>query len=284
MTSPFRVALRRCGTAAAQAAAELMSLGRPSWRATPNPLAREIVLPPGSVPLLSQQDLVLRFQKRPLDLPAVSEASKFVASIVSVDAVSEVLLKADRVTINVEDDASWNAVVPEISKLVSEAARCGSLPDAAVARLSELAGTVEVPGGWAEGSVEAEIAEVLELHVRPHVREDGGDVRFVRFDATSGVAKVQLVGACSGCPSSAATLHGRVATLLKHFVPEVESVAALSDAEAAAEAAVAGEAKADGVGSEKVSLEEHMRRLLEEGAATSIEWDAAHQRPLGSAA
>ena len=106
----------------------------------------------------------------------------------------------------------------------------------------------------------------------------GGDVRFLGFDHERGAARVQLIGACSGCPSSASTLHGRVSKLLQHFVPEVETVEQVSDEEAAAMSAASGAGAAPP--EEKVSIEEHMRRLMAEGEATSIVWDEAHRRPL----
>ena len=61
---------------------------------------------------------------------------------------------------------------------------------------------------------------------------------------------------------AAATLHGKVEATLRHVVPEVERVEAV-------EAASLGAACEE---PEKVSVEEHMRRLAAEGAATSIEW------------
>lgn len=36
-----------------------------------------------------------------------------------------------------------------------------------------------------------------------------------------GIVKVKLVGACSTCPSSTATLKGGVENLIMHYIPEV---------------------------------------------------------------
>ena len=44
---------------------------------------------------------------------------------------------------------------------------------------------------------------------RPSVQEDGGDIAYRGFDEGSGVVKLQLQGACSGCPSSQETLKVR---------------------------------------------------------------------------
>ena len=156
------------------------------------------------------------------------------------------------------------------------------MPASALAELHELLGAEATGAGgpaaaWPAGSVEAEIADVLEAHIRPYVREDGGDLRFVGFDDARGTARVQLVGACSGCPSSAATLHGRVEKLLKHMVAEVRAVEAVTDTEVAAErgAGGGGAAAEAAAAPEKVSLEEHIRRMLAEGAETSVVWNSS---------
>ncbi|MFM7987374.1 MAG: NifU family protein, partial [Candidatus Fonsibacter sp.] len=40
--------------------------------------------------------------------------------------------------------------------------------------------------------------------------------------------EVELQGSCSGCPSSSLTLKQGVERMLKHYVPEVQSVKAVS--------------------------------------------------------
>jgi len=69
------------------------------------------------------------------------------------------------------------------------------------------------------------IKEVLDSKIRPAVARDGGDIKFKSFE--DGVVKVELQGACSGCPSSLMTLKQGVQNLLKHYVKEVNSVEAV---------------------------------------------------------
>ena len=45
--------------------------------------------------------------------------------------------------------------------------------------------------------------------------------QFVGFDEDSGIVSLRLRGACSGCPSSSATLKGGIENMLMHYVPEV---------------------------------------------------------------
>ena len=70
----------------------------------------------------------------------------------------------------------------------------------------------------------AAIQELLETRVRPAVAGDGGDIAYRGF--AEGVVYLALQGACSGCPSSTATLKHGIEGLLKHYVPEVLEVRA----------------------------------------------------------
>jgi NFU1 iron-sulfur cluster scaffold homolog, mitochondrial len=72
--------------------------------------------------------------------------------------------------------------------------------------------------------VVAEIKDLLDTRIRPAVAQDGGDILFNRFDEATGVVYLNMRGACSGCPSSSATLKAGVENMLKHYVPEVTGV------------------------------------------------------------
>ena len=66
------------------------------------------------------------------------------------------------------------------------------------------------------------IKELIETRVRPAVANDGGDITFQGF--RDGVVYLHMRGACSGCPSSTATLKQGIENLLRHFVPDVVEV------------------------------------------------------------
>lgn len=59
--------------------------------------------------------------------------------------------------------------------------------------------------------------------VRPSLQADGGDIEFLSL-AEDGVVKVQLTGACNGCPMAQLTLKQGVERYLKETVPGVTSV------------------------------------------------------------
>src|SRR5262245_658167 len=68
----------------------------------------------------------------------------------------------------------------------------------------------------------ATIKELIETRVRPAVANDGGDITFKGFK--DGIVFLSMKGACSGCPSSTATLKHGIQNLLRHFVPDVVEV------------------------------------------------------------
>jgi Fe-S cluster biogenesis protein NfuA len=76
----------------------------------------------------------------------------------------------------------------------------------------------------ADADVVAQIKDLIETRVRPAVANDGGDIIYKGF--REGVVFLTMQGACSGCPSSSATLKNGIESLLKHYVPEVTEVRA----------------------------------------------------------
>ena len=70
------------------------------------------------------------------------------------------------------------------------------------------------------------IEEVLDAHVRPGLRADGGDVEVVGIDADN-IVQVRMQGACQGCSSSAMTLTMGIEAALKAHVPEVRFLEAV---------------------------------------------------------
>lgn len=76
----------------------------------------------------------------------------------------------------------------------------------------------------ADADVVAQIKDLLETRIRPAVANDGGDIAYRGF--RDGVVYLTMQGACSGCPSSTATLKQGIEGLLKHYVPEVTEVRA----------------------------------------------------------
>lgn len=65
------------------------------------------------------------------------------------------------------------------------------------------------------------INEVIDK-VRPYLQNDGGDVKFKRYE--NGVVYVNLVGACSNCPMASMTLQEGIESALVSEIPDVIKV------------------------------------------------------------
>ena len=64
-------------------------------------------------------------------------------------------------------------------------------------------------------------------HIRPALQADGGNIKLIDVDEAKGIVKVQLQGACAGCPSAQITLAMGVERAIKEEVPEVKEVIAV---------------------------------------------------------
>src|SRR6476661_8605516 len=77
----------------------------------------------------------------------------------------------------------------------------------------------------ADAEIIDQIKELIETRVRPAVAQDGGDIAYKGY--RDGRLYLTMHGACSGCPSSAVTLKRGIESLIRHYVPEVETVEAV---------------------------------------------------------
>ncbi|MFW6026593.1 MAG: NifU family protein [Candidatus Woesearchaeota archaeon] len=67
-----------------------------------------------------------------------------------------------------------------------------------------------------------DVQEIIDK-IRPSLQADGGDVELVEV-TDDGVVKVQLLGACHGCPMSTMTIKNGIEKTLKKYLPEVKEV------------------------------------------------------------
>jgi Fe-S cluster biogenesis protein NfuA len=147
-----------------------------------------------------------------------AQASPLAAGLFAVPGVTGVFLGSDFISVT-KDITEWSHIKPAILGAIMEhflsgrpiLAEGGAQADTGEEFFeSEDSETVEV------------IKELLATRVRPAVAMDGGDITFKGFK--SGTVYLHMQGACSGCPSSTATLKSGIENLLRHFVPGVESV------------------------------------------------------------
>ncbi len=142
--------------------------------------------------------------------------SPLATALFALPGVARVFLGGDFITITKSGLATWQALKPQVLGVIMEHFVAG-LP---VIEGADDEAAEDVSPDDAE--VVAQIKELLDTRVRPAVAGDGGDIVFRGF--RDGVVKLHMQGACSGCPSSTATLKHGIENMLRHYVPEVIAV------------------------------------------------------------
>jgi Fe-S cluster biogenesis protein NfuA len=140
----------------------------------------------------------------------------FVAEILRLENVSSVFLGEDFIAVT-KNNGEWQHIKPFILGILMEhlAVEPHLLPSASLCIDDENFDPKDAE------TVKA-IRELIDTRVRPNVLSDGGDITFRAF--RDGIVFVAMKGACSGCPSSSATLKHGIENLLRHYVPEVVGV------------------------------------------------------------
>ncbi|BBN12927.1 NFU1 iron-sulfur cluster scaffold homolog, mitochondrial [Marchantia polymorpha subsp. ruderalis] len=157
----------------------------------------------------------------------VAMGSPLAKALFRIDGVTRVFFGADFVSVTKIDDMSWDILKPEIFAAIMDfyTSKEPLFYDARKPAASDTAIHED------DDETVAMIKELLETRVRPAVQDDGGDIEFHGFDEETGIVKLKMQGACSGCPSSAVTLKNGIENMLMHYVPEVKGVEEVLESE-----------------------------------------------------
>ncbi len=139
-----------------------------------------------------------------------------IRNLLSVNGVEGIFLGKDFISINKNENTSWDEIKYVAISLINDFYKDGK--ECVIEKnLNETSENLK--------EIEKKIVQVLDQKIRPAVAKDGGDIKFKEFK--DGIVKVQLQGSCSGCPSSTMTLKQGVQNLLCHYIPEVKEVIAV---------------------------------------------------------
>ena len=145
-----------------------------------------------------------------------AENSPLAKKLFLIDGIDSVFLGADFISITKTDNFEWQVLKPLILSQVMQ----HYMSDENV--IDEIKETIPVEINAEDKDIAIQIEELLETRVRPSVAGHGGDIVFHGY--SDGVVELEMRGACSGCPSSLATLKMGVENMLKHYIPEVMEV------------------------------------------------------------
>ena len=139
---------------------------------------------------------------------------KIVKSIFSLKNIDLIYFDKNFISIRKAKDSDWDDLTKELLALLNQEITEDFKP------------LVFKEESQFDDDISKRIEEVLNEKIRPAVAMDGGDIRLKSYK--DGVAEVLLKGACAGCPSSTVTLKHGVERMIKHYVPEVNSVEAFN--------------------------------------------------------
>lgn len=154
------------------------------------------------------------------DFPTEADArrSPLARALFATGEVARVFFGSDFISVT-KKAGDWKHLKPAVLGTIMEHFTLG-LP------LIE-ASAEETDGAADDNEIVAQIKELIETKVRPAVAQDGGDIVYKGFDEETGVVFLHMRGACAGCPSATMTLKNGIEGLLRHYVPEVNSVEAV---------------------------------------------------------
>ena len=147
-----------------------------------------------------------------------SHASPLAKRLFAVEGVERVFFGNDFVTVTKAADKDWQVLKPSILGGIMEHYTSG---EPVVTADSQAAGEAAAD----DDEIVAQIKDLLETRVRPAVAQDGGDIIYRGYK--DGTLYLGMQGACSGCPSSTITLKRGIESLIRHYVPEVETIEAI---------------------------------------------------------
>lgn len=160
--------------------------------------------------------------------PEEAEASPLAETLFGLGDVTGVFFGKDFISVTAAPGTDWAALKPDVLAVLLDHFSAGMplfKPGSAAGIRVPGAADVTFEENPEDADIVAQIRDLIDTRVRPAVANDGGDIVYKGF--VEGKVFLQMQGACSGCPSSTATLKHGIEQLLKHYVPEVTEVRAV---------------------------------------------------------
>jgi Fe-S cluster biogenesis protein NfuA len=153
-----------------------------------------------------------------------AQASPLAQALFDTQMVEGVFFGSDFVSVTAAPGVSWTDLEPVVVETLLDHFVTG-----APLFKAGSAAAIQVDPDFEENPEDSDIIdqikELIETRVRPAVAQDGGDIVYKGY--RDGHLYLSMHGACQGCPSSSVTLKRGIESLIKHYVPEVESVEAV---------------------------------------------------------
>jgi Fe-S cluster biogenesis protein NfuA len=183
---------------------------------TPNPATRKFL--PGQT--------VMDAGTRDFADAESAQASPLASALFDSGMVEGVFYGRDFISVTAAPGVSWTDLEPMVIETLLDHFVSGAplfVPGTAAG--IHIASEADFDEDPADSDIIDQIKELIETRVRPAVAQDGGDIVYKGYK--DGHLYLSMHGACSGCPSSTVTLKRGIESLIRHYVPEVETVEAV---------------------------------------------------------
>jgi len=148
-----------------------------------------------------------------------AQISPLAAALFNFPFVKNVFISTDFLAVEKYNVVEWDAVTQELRQFILNHIQEGKpvLTAVPAPKAPAHADAAEDMPAYPEDGIEARIVEILEEYVKPAVAQDGGNIVFAGYE--NKIVKVQLQGACAGCPSSTLTLQQGIKNILQRMLP-----------------------------------------------------------------
>jgi Fe-S cluster biogenesis protein NfuA len=133
--------------------------------------------------------------------------------------VKEVFMDENYISVNKYDMAEWNDITIEIREFIRNYLQEGKevlLKESVETATKTSQKTASNSKDLDEVSLQ--VIDILDEYIKPAVASDGGNITFDSYNPETKTVKVILQGACSGCPSSTATLKNGIETMMRDML------------------------------------------------------------------
>jgi Fe-S cluster biogenesis protein NfuA len=183
---------------------------------TPNPATRKFL----------PEQIVMEAGTRDFPDAEAAEASPLASALFSSGMVEGVFYGRDFISVTAAPGVSWGDLEPVVLETLLDHFLSGApLFAQGTASGIQIDNAPVFEEDPEDADIIDQIKDLIETRVRPAVAQDGGDIVYRGYK--EGRLYLGMQGACSGCPSSAVTLKRGIENLIRHYVPEVESVEAV---------------------------------------------------------
>lgn len=153
-----------------------------------------------------------------------AKISPLAQMLLAIDGVARVYLGGDFLTVTKAESIEWQHLKPHLLAAIMDHFLSGRATLLASDDATNVSDEAAIAYDGEAAGIVKELKELIEARVRPAVARDGGDITFHSWDHELGIVRLNMRGACAGCPSSALTLKQGIENMLRHYVPEVNAV------------------------------------------------------------